>query len=566
MINTFGGRWFDEKWNAQLNSPEVKKAVNFYVDLVKRSGELGAASAGFQECANLFGQGQTAMWYDATSAVSVLEDPKTYPDLQGKIGYLPAPIAEKPNSGWLYTWSLGIPKAAKNPDRAWKFISWMTSKDYMKLVGEKLGWARVPPGSRTSTYTSLPEYEAISKSYGPLTLKSIQESTPNKPTVQPVPYTGVQFVGIPEFQDLGTRVSQQISAAMAGQKSVDDALAQAQEYAEVVGKKLPGEVMTVTADTEAAASEKAVAERVRKIREAQDVGVSRAEGWRRRGPLLPALIFMIVVTQIPFLFTLYYSTLSWNLVRPGSRQFVGLNNYIAVVKDSQFWTVALNTVILIVVVVIVSAFLGLLLALLLDRAFLGRGVVRTLLITPFLVTPVAAALIWKTTILDPTNGILNWVLSLVGIGKVDWIGQFPLTMVMVVLIWQWTPFMMLLILAGLQSMPRDILEAGRVDGAGAFQLFRELTLPHLRRFIELGVVLGAIYLVNTFDAIYMLTQGGPGIASANLPFYIYQRAFLGFDMGQAAAMGVVVVIFTMIIASFALRLIFKSFSGKEEAA
>jgi len=324
--------------------------------------------------------------------------------------------------------------------------------------------------------------------------------------------------------------------------------------------------MTVTADTDVAASEREVAERVRKIREAQDVGVSRAEGWRRRGPLLPALIFMIVVTQIPFVFTLYYSTLSWNLVRPGSRQFVGLSNYIAVVKDSQFWTVALNTVLLIVIVVLVSAFLGLLLALLLDRAFLGRGVIRTLLITPFLVTPVAAALIWKTTILDPNNGILNWVLSLVGIGPVDWIGQFPLTMVMVVLIWQWTPFMMLLILAGLQSMPRDILEAGRVDGAGAFQLFRELTLPHLRRFIELGVVLGAIYLVNTFDAIYMLTQGGPGIASANLPFYIYQRAFLGFDMGQAAAYAVVVVVFTMIIASFALRLIFKSFSGKEEAA
>jgi sorbitol/mannitol transport system permease protein len=324
--------------------------------------------------------------------------------------------------------------------------------------------------------------------------------------------------------------------------------------------------MTVTADTQTDTAERSVAERVRKIREAQDVGVSRAEGWRRRGPLLPALIFMIVVTQIPFLFTLYYSTLSWNLVRPGSREFVGLQNYITVAKDSQFWTVALNTVILIVGVVLISAFFGLLIALLLDRAFLGRGIVRTLLITPFLVTPVAAALIWKTTILDPTNGILNWVLSLVGIGPVDWIGQFPLTMVMVELIWQWTPFMMLLILAGLQSMPRDILEAGRVDGAAAFQLFRELTLPHLRRFIELGVVLGAIYLVNTFDAIYMMTQGGPGIASANLPFYIYQRAFLGFDMGQAAAMGVVVVIFTLVIASFALRLIFKSFSGKEEAA
>ncbi|OBB72940.1 carbohydrate ABC transporter permease [Mycobacterium sp. 852014-52144_SCH5372336] len=324
--------------------------------------------------------------------------------------------------------------------------------------------------------------------------------------------------------------------------------------------------MTVTADTTAGASENSVAERVRRIREAKDTGVSRAEAWRRRGPLLPALIFMIVVTQVPFLFTLYYSTLSWNLVRPGSREFIGLQNYVTVAKDSQFWTVALNTVVLIVGVVLISAFFGLLLALLLDRAFLGRGIVRTLLITPFLVTPVAAALIWKTTILDPNNGILNWLLSLVGIDRMDWIGQFPLAMVMVMLIWQWTPFMMLLILAGLQSMPRDILEAGRVDGANAFQLFRELTLPHLRRFIELGVVLGAIFLVNTFDAIYMMTQGGPGIASANLPFYIYQRAFLGFDIGQAAAMGVVVVVFTIIIASFALRLIFKSFTGKEEAA
>lgn len=236
VINTFGGRWFDDQWNAQLNSPEVKKAVNFYVDTVKNFGELGAASTGFQECANLFGQGQTAMWYDATSAVSVLEDPKEYPDLVGKIGYLPAPIVEKPNSGWLYTWALGIPKAAKNPDGAWKFISWMTSKEYMKLVGERLGWARVPPGSRVSTYTDLPEYEAISKSYGPLTLKSIENADPQQPTVQPVPYTGIQFVGIPEFQDLGTRVSQQISAAIAGQKSVDDALDQAQEYAEVVGR------------------------------------------------------------------------------------------------------------------------------------------------------------------------------------------------------------------------------------------------------------------------------------------------------------------------------------------
>jgi len=235
VINTFGGRWFDENWNAQLNSPEVKDAVNFYVNTIRESGELGASSAGFQECANLFVNDQAAMWYDATSAVNTVESPESS-KVAGKVGYALAPMVEKANPGWLYTWSLAIPEAAKHKDAAWKFISWMTSKDYMKLVGNELGWERVPPGSRTSTYTDLPEYEAISGSYGPLTLESIENATPNQPTVQPVPYTGVQFVGIPEFQDLGTRVSQQISAAIAGQKTVDEALSQAQEYAEVVGR------------------------------------------------------------------------------------------------------------------------------------------------------------------------------------------------------------------------------------------------------------------------------------------------------------------------------------------
>ena len=290
--------------------------------------------------------------------------------------------------------------------------------------------------------------------------------------------------------------------------------------------------------------------------------ISKAEGWRRRGPLLPALIFLILVTQIPFLFTLYYSTQSWNLVRPGSQEFNWLNNYVDVFRDSQFREVALNTVIMIVGTVIISVILGLLL----DRKFIGRSLIRTLLITPFLVTPVAGALIWKTAMFDPVFGLINFVLSPFGVEQIDWVSRFPLAAVMTNLIWQWTPFMMLLILAGLQSMPKDIAEAARVDGASAFSLFRELTLPHLRRFIELGAVLGAIYLVNTFDAVYMMTSGGPGVASANLPFYIYQRAFLGFDIGQAAAMGVVTVIATILVSTLALRLIFKSFSGNEEAA
>ncbi|GLZ46251.1 sugar ABC transporter permease [Actinomycetospora sp. NBRC 106375] len=294
--------------------------------------------------------------------------------------------------------------------------------------------------------------------------------------------------------------------------------------------------------------------------------IDRAEGWRRRGPLLPALIFTIIVTQIPFILTLYYSLQSWNLVRPGSQEFVWFSNYGDVFADSQFRTVALNTVIMTLGSVLIAVVLGLLLALLLNRQFVGRGVVRTLLITPFLITPVAAALLWKTVLLDPTLGLINFVLSPFGLSGTEWISQYPLASVMAALIWQWTPFMMLLLLAGLQSMPTDQLEAARVDGASAWSTFRELTLPHLRRFIELGVVLGTIYLVNIFDQVYMMTQGGPGVASANLPFYIYQRAFLGFDIGQSAAMGVVVVILTLIAANFALRLIFKSFSGEQEAA
>lgn len=291
----------------------------------------------------------------------------------------------------------------------------------------------------------------------------------------------------------------------------------------------------------------------------------RRDGWIRRAPLLPALIFTIIITQLPFLVTIWYSLQSWNLVRPGSQRFVGLKNYATVFTDSQFRGVALNSILLTLGSVAIAMVLGLLIALLLNRAFLGRGIVRTLIITPFLITPVAGALLWKSVLFDPTYGLVNFLLSPFGAGQTDWVSTFPRAAVIIALVWQWTPFMMLLILAGLGSQPQEVLEAARMDGATGFAVFREVTLPHLQRFIELGVVLGAIYLVNTFDTIYMMTQGGPGTASANLPFYIYQRAFLGFDIGESAAMGVVTVVATIIVATLALRLIFRSFSAAEEA-
>ncbi|MTD59335.1 carbohydrate ABC transporter permease [Amycolatopsis pithecellobii] len=283
--------------------------------------------------------------------------------------------------------------------------------------------------------------------------------------------------------------------------------------------------------------------------------------WARRAPLLPALLFTIVVTQIPFVVTVIYSFQSWNLVRPGSQHFVGLRNYVDVFTDSQFRTALINTVVLTVVCVLIALLLGLGLALLLDRKFVGRGFVRTLLITPFLILPAAGALLWKTTMFDPTYGLLNFVFG----GGTDWLSEFPLGSVMTQVIWQWTPFMMLLLLAGLQSQPKDVLEAASVDGAGRWRTFASITLPHLSRYIQLSVLLGAIYIVNSFDAIFLMTQGGPGTASTNLPYYIYQRAFQGFDVGQSSAMGVVVVIMTLIVATFALRLMFRSFdvSGRK---
>jgi sorbitol/mannitol transport system substrate-binding protein len=234
VINTFGGRWYTPRWKAQLTSPAVERAVSFYVDLLRKDGEPGAAEDGFSECATDYEQGQAAMWYDATSAAGTLEA-KGSP-VAGKNGYAPAPVVHTKHSGWLYTWSLAIPKTSPNKKAAWEFMSWATSKAYIRLVGRKLGWSNLPPGSRLSTYR-IPQYERAAKAFAKPTLEAIEAADPSHPTVKPVPYTGVQFLDIPEFQDLGTRVSQQITAAIAGQESVKSALSTSQQYAEDVGKE-----------------------------------------------------------------------------------------------------------------------------------------------------------------------------------------------------------------------------------------------------------------------------------------------------------------------------------------
>jgi polyol transport system permease protein len=293
--------------------------------------------------------------------------------------------------------------------------------------------------------------------------------------------------------------------------------------------------------------------------------VSRARrggGWTRRVPLLPALIFVVVVTQIPFLLTVWYSLQSWNLLHPGTKHYVGLRNYRTIFSDQIFRTAVANTILFTVAPVILSIVIGTGIALLLDRKVFGRGLLRTLIVSPFLVMPAAAALVWKFTILDPVFGLLNYFLKPFGVHNVDWINTHSQATIITVLTWQWTPFMILIVLAGLQSQSQDILEAARVDGADGLRIFRSFTLPHLRPYLELGILLGSIYIVQAFDAIYMITAGGPGQKTTNLPYYLYEVAFRGFDIGRASAMGVVVVIATIVIATLALRLISSLFSDE----
>jgi len=298
------------------------------------------------------------------------------------------------------------------------------------------------------------------------------------------------------------------------------------------------------------------------------VGDPFSSAWRRRLPLLPALLYSIVVTQLPFLVSIYYSFTNLKdktqSLIPEPTKFVGIDNYKQIFSDPFFRQAVWTSVKMTVLAVVLSLVFGTVFALLLDRKFLGQGLVRTLLITPFLLMPVVAALIWKQQMFSSLFGLLDKLLTFLGLSSVQFISAHPLASIVTVLVWQWTPFMMLIVLAGLQSQPGDILESANVDGASSFGIFRQLTLPHLRRYLELGALLGSIFIVQAFDAIDVMTGGGPG--STNVPYYVYQESIGGgFRYGSASAYAIVVVIFSIIIATFALRVLSSLFKDEERA-
>jgi sorbitol/mannitol transport system permease protein len=273
--------------------------------------------------------------------------------------------------------------------------------------------------------------------------------------------------------------------------------------------------------------------------------------------LAPALIFSVTLTQIPFLVTIYFSLMEWNLLKPQDKAFAGFNNYIYVFETGDLLPAIIATVGLTSFSVLSSLFVGLFFAVLLDRKFIGQSVARTLIITPFLIMPAASALIWKFSMFDTNIGVINFVVQKLGFSAISWSTQYPYLSVIILLTWQYAPFMMLILLSGLQSQSREVLEAAAVDRAGVWRTFTFITLPHLRQYIEIAILLGTIMLLQAFDPIAIMSKGTGG--TKTLAYLLYERAFVGMNVGQAAAYGVVTVILTIIVATISLRSLFKVF-------
>jgi sorbitol/mannitol transport system permease protein len=311
--------------------------------------------------------------------------------------------------------------------------------------------------------------------------------------------------------------------------------------------------MSTVPATEVVLTNEAVDQRARAAAKIDKWG---KKSWARRAPLLPALVFMIIVTQLPFVATLVMSFLNWSAQpdAPG-KSFAGLANFKEVFTTKEYRSAVFTSIQMTVTVVVVAVLIGMGVALLLDRKFFGRGVVRTMMIAPFLIVPIAAAVFWGNGMLQAGFGLVDGVLGELGVKNaqnISFLTTHPKLSIEIELIWQWTPFMMLILLAGLQSRDSEIMEAALVDGANPWQMFRAITLPHMRRYIELAATLGTIFIVQNFDSVVGMTGGQN---STNIPYEVYEVFYAAKDYGVASALGVVVVIGSIIVATFGLRVV-----------
>jgi sorbitol/mannitol transport system permease protein len=272
----------------------------------------------------------------------------------------------------------------------------------------------------------------------------------------------------------------------------------------------------------------------------------------------PSVILLLIWMAVPLAMTLWFSFQRYNLLYPDRSGFIGFDNYANFVASSAFWGAIVNTLILVLGVLAITVIGGLLVAMLIDQPIWGQGIVRILVISPFFIMPPVAALIWKNMFMNPTNGLFAEAFKFVGLPPFDFLGQAPLASIILIVAWQWLPFATLILLTALQSLSSEQLEASEMDGAPPVKRFWYIMLPHLARAITVVVLIQTIFLLGVFAEILVTTNGGPGTASTTLTFLVYKEALLDFDVGTAAAGGVIAVILANIVAIFLMRAIGKN--------
>src|SRR5262249_51671294 len=269
----------------------------------------------------------------------------------------------------------------------------------------------------------------------------------------------------------------------------------------------------------------------------------------------PSIILLFIWMIVPLGMTVYFSLTAYNLLNPGSLTFIGFENFQFFLTDPAFLASLLNTLILVGSVLIITVVLGVLIALLLDQAVIGLGVVRLMVIAPFFVMPTVSALVWKNLLMHPVSGLFAWLTSLVGLTPVDWFNDVPLFAVILIVAWQWLPFATLILLTALQSLDEEQKEAAEMDGASALSTFIYITLPHLARPITVVILIETIFLLTVFAEIFVTTGGGPGLQTTNIAFLIYSQALIQYDVGSASAGGLVAVVLANIVAFFLVRIV-----------
>ena len=272
----------------------------------------------------------------------------------------------------------------------------------------------------------------------------------------------------------------------------------------------------------------------------------------------PSVVLLFLWMVVPLGMTIYFSLLRYSLLDPDSIAFIGFQNYAYFLRDPSFLGALYNTLVLVGSVLLISVVGGLFVALLVDQPIFGQGIVRLMVIAPFLVMPTVSALIWKNLFMNPISGLFAWLAQSVGLPAVDWFTNWPMLAVVIIVAWQWLPFAALILLTALQSLDEELKEAAALDGASPVSYLLYIVLPHLARAITVVVLIETIFLLSVYAEILVTTKGGPGAATTNIPFLIYKQALLNFDVGGASAGGLVAVVLANVVAIFLMRVVGKN--------